>query len=174
MIHLQMEALSLIYARSINYCIGAGGRVPWELPDEYALFERTTRNHAIIMGRASWEDHRTTLPDRLNIVVTSRPAAAFSKGIRVARSLPEALSLARSSNLAPFVIGGTRLLAEAMPLTTRVFETIVDVEVEGDTYVDAFDFTGWHASVVDQRGIDANNRYAWTTRRYQKPMPKET
>ena len=53
-----MQNLSLIYARSLNHCIGAAGKLPWHLPADYDFFDQTTRGHAIIMGRRTYEDHQ--------------------------------------------------------------------------------------------------------------------
>ena len=63
-------ALSIIYARSENHCIGHQGRLPWNLPDEFASFNNITDGKAVIMGRRSYEDHHSVLPNRLNIVVS--------------------------------------------------------------------------------------------------------
>ena len=78
--------ISLIYARSRNYCIGREGRLPWHLPDEFRFFTDTTMGHPVIMGRRSYEDHNGLLPGRLNIVVTHQPDYTVVEGARVAAS----------------------------------------------------------------------------------------
>ena len=61
-------------------------------------------------------------------------------GVEVFASLPLAIAAARSSDAAPFVIGGARLYAAALPLVTDLHITHVNVELEAaDTFFPAFD-----------------------------------
>ena len=162
-------SIALIYARSRNYCIGVDGDLPWRLPAEFAFFKQTTLGSAVIMGRKSYEDHNSELPDRLNIVVTRQPDYTPVPGVRVADSLVAALALARDQGKPVFVIGGVGLFREAMPLADTVFETIVEADIEGDTFVDAFDFSGWGSERVLQHDVDAKHRFAFTAYRHSRP-----
>ena len=82
-----MQNLSLIYARSLNHCIGAAGKLPWHLPADYNFFDQTTRGHAIIMGRRTYEDHDSKLDGRLNLVVSRNAHYDTAQGVTVAGSL---------------------------------------------------------------------------------------
>ena len=42
------------------------------------------------------------------------------------------------------VIGGAALCREAMPLTSRVYLTLIDNEYDGDVWLDSFDWDDWH------------------------------
>ena len=166
---LARPGLAIIYARSINYCIGAGGGLPWSLPDEYAHFNATTFGYPVIMGRRSFEDHDGALPDRLNIVVsrdrqylTSKETAAnkgVSEGntadqILLASSLADAIQLAAAAHSTYFVIGGAGLIGEALPLANTVFETVVDAHIEGDTFLSPIDFSAWSTALMSQHSSD--------------------
>ena len=80
-------------------------------------------------------------------------------GATVVPSLAEALALAEAGGEdEAFVIGGTRLYAEALPLADRLYLTRVDVEVEGDAVFPHFDLAQWRE--VERREHPADERHA--------------
>jgi len=167
--------LSLIYARSLDYCIGKGGQIPWHLPDEFAHFQRTTRHHVVIMGRRTYEDHNTLLPDRLNIVVTTAPAYQAAAGIVLARSLEHAFEIARATEMVEsgerevFVVGGTRLFEQSFPTARRVYETVVQTTVpDGDTFVPKFDFSDFRHELLERHPVDAQHAFSFEVSLYER------
>jgi dihydrofolate reductase len=124
--------LAIIVAVAANGVIGRGGKLPWHVSEDLKHFKKTTSGHAIIMGRKTHESIGRALPKRRNIVVT-RSASSFD-GCETAGSLAEALALARTTDPCPFVIGGSSLYEEALPLATEIHLTTIDGEVEGDVY----------------------------------------
>ncbi len=123
--------LAMIVAVSKNGVIGRDNALPWHLPEDLAHFRALTTGHAIIMGRKTYESIGKPLPKRTNIVV-SRQRDLQIPGCHVAPDFAEATALARRDDPCPFVIGGSSLFAEAMPLATHLYVTEVDREVEGD------------------------------------------
>ena len=131
-----MQTLQLIVAMNQARVIGKAGALPWHFREDLQHFKKTTLGHAVVMGRLTFESMGKPLPGRRNLVVSSRPIA----DVEVFDSLPLALQAAHASDAAPFVIGGARLYAAALPLVTDLHITHVDVEVEGaDTFFPAFD-----------------------------------
>ncbi|AEG45268.1 dihydrofolate reductase [Isoptericola variabilis] len=119
--------------------IGAGGQIPWRIPEDFAHFRRTTTGHPVVMGRLTWESlppRFRPLPGRTNVVVT-RQADWTAEGAVVAPSLEEGLAAA---GYAPggaqevWVIGGAQVYAQALPLADTCVVTEVDLEVEGDAF----------------------------------------
>src|ERR687892_231988 len=104
----------LVAAVAANGVIGAGGKLPWHIPEELKHFKRLTLGHPVIMGRRTWESLKGPLPQRENIVVTRTPGYE-APGAAVAASLEAALALCAGEPVA-FVIGGSRLLEGALPL----------------------------------------------------------
>jgi len=160
--------LSLIYARAENYCIGRAGDLPWDLPDEMQYFEDTTRHSTVIMGRRTFEDHETVLPERRNLVV-SKTRQRFPAGIEVYADFDAALRSARDENI--FVIGGVSLFDAAFPLADVVHETIVDCLPDGDTFVSAYDFSAWHTRMVLTHPADAHHGCAFSILVHQRIGP---
>jgi len=131
----------LVAAVAANGVIGAGGGLPWRLPEDLAHFKRLTHGHPVIMGRRTWESLGRALPGRENIVVTRTPGYAAS-GASVAASLEAALALCAGEPLA-FVIGGAELYARALPLADGLVLTEIQRHYEGDTRFPDFDRAQW-------------------------------
>lgn len=154
--------IALIAALSTNRVIGKDNDLPWHLPDDFRHFKATTRGHHVIMGRATWESQGKPLPRRVNLVLSSRPAFE-APGARVIRSLAEGLELARAAgDDEAFVIGGTRLFAEALPLADRLYLTFVHADIEGDTYFPEFDGADWRELERVEHEADARHAHAFS------------
>ena len=153
--------LAIIYARSLNQCIGHDGGLPWSLPDEYAHFNQTTIGYPVIMGRRSYEDHDGALLDRLNIVVSRNKGYAVFDGILLAANLAQALHLGAVANSTYFVIGGAGLISEALPLANTVFETVVDAQIEGDTFLPPLNFAEWTTELLYKHPVDPQHQFAF-------------
>ncbi|HZM33394.1 MAG TPA: dihydrofolate reductase [Burkholderiales bacterium] len=134
-------AIYLVAAVAANGIIGANGRLPWHLPGELQHFKKLTMGHPIIMGRRTWESLRGPLPGRENVVVTTT-AGYRAEGAAVARSLDAAVALCLGEPVA-FVIGGTRLFAEALPIARGMVLTEIHRDYEGDSVFPTFERSQW-------------------------------
>ena len=128
-----MEPLIFVLAVGKNGVIGRAGKVPWHLPEDLRFFRDMTMGHAILMGRRTYDETRRPLEGRRNIVITRDPHFQ-APGCEVVTSLEQAISLARTTDPEPRVIGGAEIFRMALPLCTRIYLTEVDLEVEGDTF----------------------------------------
>jgi len=137
-----MKKLVLIVAVADDGAIGLRGKLPWRIPEDLKFFKSATMGHAIIMGRKTWDEAGKPLPGRRNIVV-SRQLGLRLEGAEMAASLEDAIALARQTDDEPFVIGGSTIFAEALPLATKILWTAVHKKVEADTYFPPFDRSGW-------------------------------
>ncbi|MFK8048450.1 MAG: dihydrofolate reductase [Halioglobus sp.] len=155
------QLLSLIYARSLNHCIGNEGRIPWHLPDEFAHFQATTMGKSIIMGRKTYEDHNCELPGRLNIVISTQTDFLAAPGIEITHSLEAAIERAKGYSDECFVIGGVGLFTAALPIADNVYETIVEAKIAGDTVLPEFDFSDWNTTLLEQHSADLRHKYAF-------------
>jgi dihydrofolate reductase len=75
---------SLIVAAAENEVIGAGGTLPWHLPEDLRRFRRLTTGHAVVLGRVTHESIVARLgrarPGRTSVVVSSRGAGGAGVG----------------------------------------------------------------------------------------------
>jgi len=82
----------LVAAVAKNGVIGAGGKLPWHLPEDLRHFRKLTLGHPVIMGRRTWESLGKPLPGRENIVI-SRRTGFEAPGASIAASLEAAIAL---------------------------------------------------------------------------------
>ena len=131
----------LVVAVAANGIIGANGRLPWHLPEDLKHFKRLTMGHPVVMGRRTWESLKGPLPGRENIVVTTNPDYE-APGAAIATSLSGALALCAGESVA-FVIGGSRLFAESLPMADGLVVTEIHKDFEGDTWMPDYDRSRW-------------------------------
>lgn len=149
---------SIVVAYDRQRAIGAKGDLPWgrSLPADLAHFKRLTLGGSVIMGRKTFESiGRRPLPDRENIVISSKPTGV--KGVLTAVNLSSALALARYP---VFLIGGSRVYKEALSQADVIYATEVDAVFEqADTF---FPEIGpeWHEVSRTHHAADERNAYA--------------
>lgn len=151
--------VSLIVAMARNRVIGAGGRIPWHLPNELQLFKRITMGHPIIMGRKTYESIGRLLPGRTTIIVT-RQSDYRVPGAIVAHSLDEAIARCRNEEEI-FVIGGGELYRETLPRADRIYLTTVEAEPPGDTFMPEIDWSAWRETSAESFGTDEKHAYPY-------------
>ena len=130
-----LPRLHLIYACAANGVIGAGGQLPWHLPEDLAHFKRTTLGCPVIMGRKTWDSlppKFRPLPGRANIVVT-RQQNWHENGAQPASDLRSALQICEQS-ADVWVIGGAQLYALAEPLARTAVVTEIEKDFDGDAF----------------------------------------
>jgi len=147
--------ISIIVAMDEARGIGKNNALMWKIPGELARFKEITMGHPIIMGRKTFESIGRVLPGRTNIIITRDPEYKVD-GAVVVNSLEEGLKKAqeeglsrhsgeqrdtridsgqaRMTELEIFIIGGGQIFEQALPLTDRLYLTIV----KGDFGADVF------------------------------------
>ena len=127
-----------IAAMSLNRVIGAGNAIPWHLPEDFKWFKQVTTGQVIVMGRKTFESIGRALPNRLTIVLSRQPQSI--PGVTVLPGLesidPNAPGLAGRQ---VFICGGGEIYRQALPLCSDLFLTVVQRNVEGDTFFPAFE-----------------------------------
>jgi dihydrofolate reductase len=124
-----------IAAMSLNCVIGAGNKIPWHLPEDFKWFKQLTTGNVIVMGRKTFESIGKPLPNRETIVL-SRSQFSYP-GVRTISDLSE-IDLAGESREV-FICGGAQVYAQALPLCSDLYLTLVKREVEGDAFFPAFE-----------------------------------
>lgn len=149
------EPLAMILALGPRGELGHAGGLPWDVPEDRAFFARTTRGHAVIMGRRTWEERGKPLAGRRNLVVSSSPGTL--EGAERFSTLGEAVEAARETGHVPFVIGGARLYAEAHGIVTRVYLT--DIPSPSEAADVFFDLDRSRLREITSWSGDAGERY---------------
>ena len=120
------------------------------------------------MGRKTHESIGRALPGRTNIVISSDPAYK-TEGCVVVGSLDKSIVTAKGSDGANeiFVIGGESVFAEALSLTSRLYLTKVDADIDGDRFF-KFDESQWEEVSSKPHPADAENKYPFEFTIWQK------
>ncbi|HXT13080.1 MAG TPA: dihydrofolate reductase [Candidatus Angelobacter sp.] len=130
-----MKHFQAIAAMSLNRVIGSKNKIPWHLPDDFKWFKQLTTGNIIVMGRKTFESIGKPLPNRETLVL-SRSQFSYP-GVRTISDLREIDLAAESRNV--FICGGAQVYAQALPLCSDLYLTLVKREVDGDAFFPAFE-----------------------------------
>ena len=130
-----IATVAMIAAMAKNRIIGSHGKIPWDLPEDREHFKQLTMGQVVIMGRRSYEEIGKPLPGRVTYVISSTMTAE-GKEFHTMPSLAAAIEHAEKSypHKKIFLCGGARIYEEGMNLAKEIYLTVLDEEVEGDTY----------------------------------------
>jgi dihydrofolate reductase len=137
----------LVAAVAENGVIGADGETPWHLPADLAHFRRTTVGHPVVVGRRTYETVREQvggpLPDRTNVVLTSRPETVGEDVVAVS-SVEAALDAAAATGTdTVYVAGGGSVYEQFLPRADGMVLTELRRAVAGDTRFPAVEWDRW-------------------------------
>ena len=129
-----VKPVYIIVACSENRVIGKNGGLPWSIPEDTAYYRNKVKGGIVIEGRRCYEESEEGFPDS-DTIVLSRDPNFSPKGVLTAVSLPLALELAQNlDGEGPiWICGGEAIYKESLPLSDKLYLTLVHAEVEGDT-----------------------------------------
>jgi dihydrofolate reductase len=171
--------VSAILAMSENRAIGKNNRLPWHIPADLRHFKQTTMGKPVIMGRKSYESLGKPLPGRLNIVVSRKydnldgfqPTAHFDEMEAVgpvvkaaekpvlAASIEDAVEIAKQAAQERgldeiFITGGGEIYKAALPLTERIYMTVIHKDYDGDVFFPELDMSQWQETGAERHEGD--------------------
>ena len=149
-----------------NRVIGRDNGLIWNLPGDLPRFKQLTLGHPVIMGRKTFDSIIAflgkPLPGRTSIVIT-RDASWSHEGVVAAHSLEEALEQARTCDTDEvFVIGGGQIYEQALPVTDRMYLTLVEDDAEGDTHFPAYAHL-FTKKISEEERVWEKGRFWWIT-----------
>lgn len=153
--------VTIIAAIAANNALGKDNQLIWHLPADLKRFKKTTLNHAVIMGRKTYESLGKPLPNRTNILIT-RDKNYKVEGCLVVNSLNEALKVAAEVYENPFILGGAEIYKQAMPFTDKLDITFVHHQFEADVFFPEINKTIWKETSRENFEADENNKYDYS------------
>ena len=140
-----------IVAVDRNLAIGKGGTLPWHYSADLKFFKQTTVGNAVVMGRRTWQSLNKPLPDRMNIVFTSKTDIEAVDSVVRLPSVESILTLGKTLTSDLFVIGGAKTYEAFLPHIDQWIVTEVPLAVEGaDTFVPSDFLNGFELFEVRQ------------------------
>lgn len=122
---------------SENRVIGAGGKLPWHLPEDFKWFKRITMGQILVLGRKTFESIGKPLPGRETIVL-SRSGFRYD-GIRVVPDIKGLDEAVEGDPREVFFCGGADIYRQALRLCSDLFLTQVKRVVAGDAFFPKFE-----------------------------------
>ena len=152
-----------IWAQDEEGIIGKDNRLPWYLPAELQHFKETTLNHAILMGRVTFDGMgRRLLPKRETLILT-RNSDEKMDGVSIFNDIESVLDWYQSQDKNLYVIGGKQIFQAFEPYIDEVIVTQVHASVEGDTYLpEDFDLSLFETVSSKFYDKDEKNPYDFT------------
>ena len=143
--------LSSIAAMSRNRVIGRDNQLPWHVPEDLQFFREKTKGKILILGRKTFESlGGKPLPGRLHIVITRQKDWNFEHPmVRKVMDVESALKLAQQELQTGqwpdevYVVGGSEIYKQTMPLLNKLYLTVMNFETEGDAYFPEFEQLGF-------------------------------
>ena len=159
-------ALSLIVAISQNGIIGREMDLPWHISADLKRFKSLTMGHHIVMGRKTYESIGRLLPGRTTVIIT-RQSDYQIPGAIVVNSIDEAMAVA-ADDLETFIVGGSQIYNLALPLVDTIYITRVHADVEGDTRLDAVDWSAWECESSERHSAGEKNDHEYSFEIYRR------
>jgi dihydrofolate reductase len=158
--------ISLIVAISNNYCIGKDNQLLWHLPKDLKFFKQHTTGKPVVMGRKTFDSIGKPLPNRRNIVISTNRNLVI-EGAEVVSSLQEAIALCKGEEEV-CIIGGGKIYNEAVGIVNKMYITMVDTDIEGDTYFPKINLSKWYEVFSEKQFKDEKHIFDYTFKIYIK------
>lgn len=130
--------ISIIAAVSENLALGKDNKLLWHIPEDLKHFKKITQNHPVIMGEKTFYSIGQPLPNRLNIVLSKNKNLKL-KDCVVTDSIEDAIFIASDDDQKEiFFIGGGSIYHQSLPLTNKLYLTLVKGNFEADTFFPKF------------------------------------
>lgn len=165
--HVNRSRVTLVVAVARNGVIGAGGGMPWHLPEDLKRFKAVTLGHTLVMGRKTHESIGRLLPGRRTVIVTRNPDFRVD-GATVAPSVEAALAAAADDS-ETFVVGGGEIYVQALPLADRLLVTEIDAAPEGDTTFPPVDPALWRETASESHRSPGGLAYRFVDYERRRP-----
>jgi len=155
--------IAMIAAMANDRVIGLNGDMPWHLPDDLKFFKAKTTGKPVIMGRKTFESIGSRpLPNRPNIVISRNASLTFPKfpKVEVFSSIEQALDKYKSEPEV-IIMGGGELYRQMLPRADRLYLTLIDANIEGDTFFPDWKTLAWNETERQHHTQDDKHAYAF-------------
>jgi len=135
--------ISIIVAIDNNNGIGKDNKLLTYISADLKHFKAITTGNVIIMGSNTWFSlPNKPLPNRTNIVITSKKDSKLFEGAIIAPSIENAIEKC-PENEECFVIGGAKIYEQFLPFANKLYLTKIDKEFNADTFFPKINTFDW-------------------------------
>lgn len=137
--------INLIVAIANNNCIGKNNKIPWNIPEDFQYFKKTTMGKTCLMGQTTFESIVNylgkPLPGRKTVVLSRNPQFIPPPDVRVYNDLDKAFNELKNEDV--FICGGASIYRQTIDRADVLYITHVDMDVDGDTFFPEIDKNIW-------------------------------
>ena len=146
--------------------IGSGNKLPWHIKEELQYFKKLTLHKPVIMGSNTFRSiNLRPLANRSNIVITSNqeklteeirnnshPDNGVLNNLIFVNNVKDSLLKAQefyntqdkfTESKEIMIIGGNQIYRQFLPLTSRLYLSIIKKDYDGDIFFPVYDQTEW-------------------------------
>ena len=128
-----------------NGVIGKRNSLPWYLPEDLKRFKQITTGKNVLMGKNTFDSIINRLgkplPDRKNIVVTTKHDQEFPENVTVLHHLEPILNHPQIDEL--YVIGGGQMYKQLIDSADKLHLTHVHDDIDGDVLFPEINWDEW-------------------------------
>ncbi len=159
--------ISIIAAMDENRGIGKENKIPWHIKEDLVHLKNLTLNHAVILGRTSYDSmvgyyskSGREMPGKIYIVLTRDSSYKPTGKAVAALNVEEALKVAKENEKEEaFVIGGAKIFEQFLPITDKLYLTIVEGEYDADTFFP--DYSEFKTVVSERKSSDRDHSFSF-------------
>jgi dihydrofolate reductase len=138
--------VAIVVAMTGDLVIGAGGRLPWHLPEDLQHFKNLTMGCTVIMGRKTYASIGRPLQGRHNIVLSRNMSQNQEElpGVQICESFITGLIAATQHGQPIFILGGEDVYRRALPIAAELHISWIKGDFKGDRFFPPLDFSEWN------------------------------
>jgi dihydrofolate reductase len=114
--------------------------------------------HPVVMGKNTWLSIGKPLDGRINIILT-HDLSFNIPGCLTANSIDEILTDYRDEKI--FVIGGSEVFRQFIPLSQKMYLTRIIHSFEGDTYFPELDWSFWEMTFYEFNNSESGYQFSF-------------
>jgi dihydrofolate reductase len=164
----------IIVAYSKNRVIGKDNKLLWHLTDDMKFFKKMTQNQTVLMGKNTYwslPEKFRPLPNRNNIVLTTKPFENTFENLMVFNNIENTLNTLKNEGLEQlFVIGGSQIYEAFLPFADEILATEVDAIIEGDAYFPIIDESKFHKEILQKFQKNESNDFDFEIISYKRKL----
>ena len=152
-----MDNVIIIAAIGKNNELGKNNNLIWTLPNDLKFFKENTTNHTVVMGYNTVKSLPKILPNRKNIVVTTKDIEIDN--VLIFHNIESLLEYINNTDELIYIIGGYSMYKYFIEYANTMLLTEIDAEdKDADTYFPNFDKSNWNIEILKENR-DNNIKY---------------
>lgn len=164
-------SLSLIVAYATNHAIGKDNKLLWRQKADLQYFKKLTQGKPVLMGKNTYLSLPKAfrpLPNRLNVVISSREPVEIAENLVWYGSLDQALEDLKKKEAEIMIIGGAQIYKQAIEKVDTIYATEIDAILDADTFFPEINPEIFEKISSEYFSKDDDNEYDYTFSVYKR------